>query len=389
MKPELTPQAVEAHNREAKAVWEAFHAGSPLRPPVHLGTATQFFIFNQDLNPGEAVTFEAYSTDAETMLDFQLRSQVWRGEKITPFCDDPIGLPETFIVKVDLQNYDEAAYFGAPVVFLPHQVPDTRPILEGERKWAFLDAGLPDPLTGGWYARAHEIYEQMSALLHKQPTYLGRPVRMDPFGVWTCGTLTLAVGLRGNELFTDFYEDPQYVHTLLDYIVEGTIQRILAHLRFLGLPAPAPDMFFADDAIQMISPKMLKEFVLPTYRKLKAGITTAERVKVHLCGDATRHFKTLRDEIGVYEFETGFPVDFGRLRQELGPEVLLHGGPSIVLLRDGPPEAVAAETRRILHSGVCQGGRFVLREGNNLAPHTPFSNLQAMYEEARQFRWME
>ena len=96
-----------------------------------------------------------------------------------------------------------------------------------------------------------------------------------------------------------------------------------------------------------------------------------------------RHFKTLRDEIGVYEFETGFPEDFGWLRRELGREVTIHGGPTVTLLREGSPEGVAAETIRILRSGICEGGRFVLREGNNLAPGTPFANLEAMYETAR------
>jgi len=378
---------IAKHNEEAQAVWEAFRAGKPIRPPVHLGTATQFFIFNDDLNPGEAVTFESYSTDAQTMLDFQLRSQAWRAEKIAPYCDDPIGLPEEFLVRVDLQNYDEAAYFGAPVVFTPNQVPDTKPIFDGERKNAFQDLGLPDPLEGGWYAKAHRIFDEMSERIHKKPTCLERPIRMTPFGIWTSGPFTLAIALRGGDFLTDLYEDPQYAHDLLDYIVEGTIQRVLAHLCFFGLPAPANDMFFADDAIQMISPKMFKEFVLPAYRKLKSGVTTAERVKVHLCGDATRHFKTLRDEIGVYEFETGFPVDFGKLRRELGPAVLIHGGPNIMLLLNGTPEAVCEETRRILKSGICDGGRFVLREGNNLAPRTPFANLEAMYEAARSFSW--
>jgi uroporphyrinogen-III decarboxylase len=52
-------------------------------------------------------------------------------------------------------------------------------------------------------------------------------------------------------------------------------------------------------------------------------------------------------------------------------------------LRDGSPETVGRETRRILDSGVCEGGRFVLREANNLAPGTPRANLAAMYEAAR------
>ncbi len=49
-----------------------------------------------------------------------------------------------------------------------------------------------------------------------------------------------------------------------------------------------------------------------------------------------------------------------------------------MLLRDGSPEEVSTETRRIL-----EGGKFVLREANNLAPCTPFENLNAMVQTAR------
>ncbi len=373
------------HNEESRAILEAFRAGQPIRPPVQLGTATQFFIFNDDLNPGEAVTFESYSTEAATMLGFQLRSQAWRVEKIAPYCDDPIGLPDEFLAKVDLQNYDEAAYFGAPVVFLPNQVPDTKPIFDGEHKNAFKDLGLPDPLKGGWYAKAHQIFDEMSERIHRNPTYHGSPIRMAPFGIWTSGPFTLAIALRGGDFLTDLYEDPQYARDLLDYITEGTIQRIRAHMQFFGLSASGQELFFADDSIQLISTKMLREFLVPVYRKLIVGLGSPSRVKVHLCGDATRHFKTLRDEINAREFETGFPVDFGKLRQELGPEVLIHGGPNIMLLLNGTPDAVREETRRILNSGICEGGRFVLREGNNLAPRTPFANLDASIKKRGNF----
>lgn len=75
---------IEEHNQEARTVWDSFHVGQPIRPPVMLGTGTQFFIFNDDLNPGESVSFETYCTDAKTMRDFQLRSATWRAEHIAP-----------------------------------------------------------------------------------------------------------------------------------------------------------------------------------------------------------------------------------------------------------------------------------------------------------------
>lgn len=381
-----SPIAIADHNAEAQVVWEAFNAGAPIRPPVMLGATTQFYIFDDDLNPNEAVTFETYCTDADVMLDFQLRAAAWRAQHIAPYCDDPIGMPpnrEAWLVRIDLQTFDEPSFFGAPVVFFPGHLPDTRPNLDGDRKHALFDAGLPDPLTGGWYGKAHDLLDRWRERLRRQPEHLGWPVRIDPFGWWTTGPLTLAMSLRGHELMTDLYEDPDYVRALLDFLVEGTIARVRAHARFFGLPDPPDTLFFADDALQMLSVPMAREFMLPVYRKLKAGITTAEQVKIHLCGDATRHFRWLKEELGVNDFETGFPVDFGQLRRQLGPEVTIHGGPTVMLLKDAAPAAVRAETRRILASGICEGGRFVLREGNNLAPRTPFANLAAMYETAR------
>ena len=374
---------IEAHNAEARAVWEAFHAGRPSRPPVALGTNIRFFLFNEALNPAERLTFEDYSSDGVAMLQFQLRAAEWRAEHIAPYCDDPVGLPEAFSVRVDLQTYDDAGFFGAPLLFLPHQVPDTQPILTGDKKNQLFDRGQPDPLTGGIFAQAHRLHEQMAEYLAPQPTYRNRPIRLEPFGLYTSGPLTVATALRGSEFYLDFYTDPDYARALLDFVVEGTIARVHAQRRFFGLEPVAPDLFFADDAIQMISTRMLVEFLLPAYRKLKAGLTTAKRIKIHLCGDATRHFKVLKEELGVHDFETGYPVDFGWLRRELGPEVTIHGGPSAIFLQQATPEEVRAETERILNSGICDGGRFVLREGNNLAPGTPLANLAAMYETVR------
>ncbi|MCX7706396.1 MAG: hypothetical protein N2204_00110, partial [Anaerolineae bacterium] len=200
---------IEAHNAEAAAVWDAFHAGRPIRPPVALGTTTQFFIYNDEVNPGASVNWERYCTDADTMLDFQLRAAAWRAEHIAPYCDDPIGMPpnrDAWMVRVDMQNFGEAAHLGAPVLFLDGQVPDTTPILAGDRKHALFDAGLPDPLTGGWYTRAHQILERWHVRLAREPDYLGWPVRIEPFGWWSEGPLTLAVALRGHELLTDLYD---------------------------------------------------------------------------------------------------------------------------------------------------------------------------------------
>ena len=44
----------------------------------------------------------------------------------------------------------------------------------------------------------------------------------------------------------------------------------------------------------------------------------------------------IQRELGVMSFDTGFPIDFGLVRQALGPEVTINGGPHVELLRQGP-----------------------------------------------------
>ncbi len=88
----------------------------------------------------------------------------------------------------------------------------------------------------------------------------------------------------------------------------------------------------------------------------------------------------MADRLGISHFDTGFPVDHGALRRALGSEVGISGGPHIGLFTGGTPEQLYNETRRILESGVKEGRKFGLREGNNLPPCVPLENLKAVYQ---------
>lgn len=85
--------------------------------------------------------------------------------------------------------------------------------------------------------------------------------------------------------------------------------------------------------------------------------------------------------------ETGFPIDFSQVCKELMPEVTIDGVPVVMVLRDGKPDKVQVENRCILKSGIIEGGRLILREGNNLAPHTPSACQDAMCQRAGSYSW--
>ncbi len=320
------------------------------------------------------------------MARVQLQSQ--RYIRYNLLQDAEMGPPrDGWQVGVDLQNYYEAAWFGAQIEYRDGQVPDTSPILTGDRKHTLFDQGVPDPFTGGVMKRAWTLYDQMIA---NMPSYSldGLPVLSvgPPAGAGTDGPMTVACSLRGaTQLCMDFYEDPDYARELLRFITEATIHRIRAFRKRLGHD-PKPTVWgFADDSIELLSVDMYVEFVLPYHKMLLSELAGEGPHSIHLCGNVDRLMPTLKRELNLNTWDAGFPVDYGRMRDALGPDFQIQTGPKVSTLLHGTPEHVDAECAAILESGIMTGGRFILREANNLSPCTPVENLTAMYSAAHKY----
>ncbi len=375
----------EKHNEEMRAVWDAFHAGKPTRVPVVLGINPRILILNSQLNTS-GVTFEQYSQDPDIMAQVQMQTQDYVRHNMLQ--DAEMGLPKDgWSIYVDFQNYYEAAWFGCDVQYRDGQVPDTEPILHSENKRMLFDRGIPDPFTGGAMARAWDFYEHMK---NNMGSYSHRELPVvnvgPPPGLWTDGPRTVACSLRGaTEMCLEIYEDPDYARELLRYITESTITRIKAYREHLGQEMKPQCWGFADDSIELLSVDIYTEFVLPMHRLLLQELAGEGPHSIHLCGNAQRFMTLLKEELNITIWDTGYPVDFGKARKDLGPDYLIQGGPRVSLLLHGSPEEVKGECKRILESGVMEGGRFILREGNNLSPGTPVENVAAMYEAAHAF----
>jgi uroporphyrinogen-III decarboxylase len=371
-----------AHNKEVRGAWYAYNAGRPYRVPVTLGINVRYFLANPDANT-EGVDFRTYSEDPDVMFDTQLRFQRW--VKFNLLHDAQLGLPKTWQVSVDFQNYYEAAWFGCPIQYMDGQVPDTHPAFRDEPE-RVMEKGIPDPFDG-LMARGLEYYERFRERAENE-TYCDRPIEVAApgFGCGTDGIMTAACNLFGPEFVcVAMLTEPDRLHLLLEFITEATTRRMRAWREKVGIPVPQDGFGYADDSIALLSVDMFREHILPYHRKLCDVLATEAPRSIHLCGDATRHFVTLRDELSIMSFDTGFPVDFTQLRRDLGPEVRIQGGPHADFLRTAGSDAVREDVKRILFSGVLRGGMFVLREGNNLAPGTPPENVEAMYHAGRYY----
>lgn len=373
----------DAHNASAHAAWAAYRSGVPIRTPIVVGTTTRFYIEHPDANP-ERLTFRAYAEDPDVMFEAQLRFARWRGFNVLQDAELGLGLPERWQVSADFQNYWEPAWFGCPVEYIHGNVPDTRPAF-GDAPERVMENGLPDPF-GGIMARVLEYHERFAERAANE-TYLGRPIEVIPpwSGIGYNGPLTLACAVFGPDVACMMMAaEPERAHALLAFITEATIQRMRAWRERTGVPIPQEGCGGMDDSIALISVPMMRAHVLPHWKRVYDTFATPGPRAVHLCGDATRHFPVLQQSVNIQSFETGFPVDFGKVRRDLGPGADIQGGPHVELLRSGTPEQAYEESVRILRSGVLEGGLFTLREGNNLAPGTPLENTEAMYRAGRE-----
>ena len=365
-------------NDEKEALWQAYRDRRPTRVPVTYGVNPRVVLLDPAWNTS-GVTFEEYTRDPAATIEMQLLFMKYTTEMLHRYCDRPIGRPKTFEFYVDNQNTYDSQYFGAPAFFHDGQVADVRPYLADGDKHRVSDIDVERPLDNPFIRDCLARHEALTAAVAKLPAggveYSVRPLLMG-----FDGALTIAVNLRGPEMLSDLYLDGDYAVRLMTFLQAGAAIRNRALAERFGRQAfEGKCGGYADDSVALISTEMYERLVLPLHRAWYAQWSVEGPHSMHLCGDATRHFPLIHRELRVDSFDTGYPVDHGALRAALGPDVEICGGPEVQLLLDGAPDDVYARTRDILTSGVMEGGRFILREANNLPPAVPEANLAAMY----------
>ena len=373
------------HNEEVRQVNEAFAAGKPIRVPMRVAGSITNYFHNPELNVN-GYTFDQFFTDPEIQIKAQLAYQYWRRHHLLD--DTEKGLPDKWYLGVDFQNSYDASWIGAPMHYQGLLLPDTLPIFD-KHKEKLYDMPELVPVDNELIGEGMAFIDYMEEYC-KTHTFMDRPI-VPPMaypGEGTDGVLDLAYKLRGAaNLLVDMLEDEAYFADLMEWITNNLIHRMktlrdMHEKRWGNRPN---GLYFADDAICMISHEMYREYVLPYHKRIVDAFSGGKKISMHICGSNMQHFGGLVRELNVGEFDTGFPIDFDRLRDDVGEGVIINGGPTVMCVKDGTPEEIRSEVKRILASGAARGGRFVMIAANNLAPCTPVENIALMYETVREF----
>ncbi len=372
----------QRHNAEVKQVWEAYQAGRPIRVPMVLTSVQRIWVLDPSLNTA-GITWKDYLNDPQTMLDVSLAHRYYVAHHIPQ--DAEMGIPAgSWWIGLEFGNVYEEAWLGCEVIYPEGQIATTRPRYTGEARPELFERGIPGPFDG-FMGKIKEFYEwavdrARSLEFHGRPVEVGLPIPIN-----TDGPLTVANGICGTRIFEDMYADEAYYHAVMDFVTEAIITRIRAWRSYLGLEAKPQRWGLADDAIQFVSLKTYREKVQPYHRRILEALAGDGPHGMHLCGNVQRHLPHIARELNVRSFDTGFPIDFTSLRDEVGEEVEIQGGVPVASLLTDTPEAVYEYARAILTSGITRGGRFIFKEANDLAPGVPPANMQAMYQAVHDF----
>jgi len=173
----------------------------------------------------------------------------------------------------------------------------------------------------------------------------------------TTGVQNLALKLRGDQLYIDYFENPELCHHLLKICTECVRQIFEFNFKTFGTGGmdvtPMADPALAtlvNCTIEQISNTIYEEFLLE-YDNVIADAFHDRGVGIHHCGSVDQVLPGYAKVRHLKFIEIGFGSDVKKCRETLGHEVAVNARISPVLMKNGSAEEVAAEVRRLIDVG--------------------------------------
>jgi uroporphyrinogen decarboxylase len=187
--------------------------------------------------------------------------------------------------------------------------------------------------------------------------------------------------LRGMQnLMMDFYDHPDFVHSLLETIADYNIAQIQEALKY-----EIDAVYFGDDwgqqhGLQM-GPKLWHKFIYPVLKRMYGVVhESGKYVFIHSCGDVDEVFEDLI-AIGLNCFNPFQPevMEVEALMERYHGRLTFHGGLSTQrTLPFGGVEDVRKETQRLLNMGA--HGGYIFAPAHDVEGDVPLENMLAFID---------
>jgi uroporphyrinogen-III decarboxylase len=239
---------------------------------------------------------------------------------------------------------------------------------------------IPDPYSGlnakhiNWFREMKEHAGDFDVRLN------GQPLAVETMIGHSGGPIPSAFALAGANLFEWMYTEPERVHRLMDIVTESFINTVLYNDQVYGRSSDHPQGMGADTG-EMLSPALFREFAVPYYLRVWERFPGPRGL--HMCGQIAHLLPILRDELKITSLDGfGFPLDPDLLAREMAGRCVLAGGPSPMMIQQGPPETIIAECRRYIKTLAGSGG-YILHPGGGPVPDTPREHYLAVIEASK------
>jgi methanogenic corrinoid protein MtbC1/uroporphyrinogen-III decarboxylase len=266
------------------------------------------------------------------------------------------------------------AIFGCEIVYESDALPWAMPLNLSEDEVMKLE--VPDifhssPMT--------EMIKQIDYLQDKYGKVVG--------DINITGVQNLALKLRGEQFYIDYFENPELCHHLLKVCTESIIQLFQYTYKITGTGAV--------DVTPMCDPKL---FVIPNCTVEQISLETYEKyvldydnqvanachpLGVHHCGSVNQVLDGYAKIRHLEFIEIGFGSDVRRTREVFGPEVAVNARINPVLMKNGTTQEVAAEVRSLIHQGAPLHNFSIDTVG--LTYGTPDENVKVARETAAEY----
>lgn len=264
-----------------------------------------------------------YFNNPKVCLESQLKWKLFWHNEIQD--DTPIELS----VGIDYATELEPSLFGLSSVvgegkeptYGPHIIHDYEDLDNIEH---------PDFYKSGIMPRVHEMYQGIKELSDGRLNVF--------FPGWARGPWSIATILRGfNDLFLDVVDKPEFVHKMLQFIVDSRIKWENQRFDFLNIGPRDRDYrwkycvyrnnansdCFEDEVDgNLFSPQMYREFVLPYEKQLSeyyGGINY-----YHSCGNLTPFLEDMTTLNITRELHVSFSTDLGKAVEIFPENVILQ-----------------------------------------------------------------